>query len=494
MSSASDALNEVINLTVVGAQPSLQPANVNDTIVFCTEQADSINEYELVTSASQVGNLYGTNSTAKKIADAIFAQDITIRTGNGNLFFAPLNNAVSATSGKLETANISANLANFQSVSDGGLKIVVDGTTFTLRNLDFTATTSLTDVASVIQKKLIDVDVSYANNKITIASKSNGTNSTIAILTDSEAPTDISGSNYLDDSGATETAGVNASGETIVEAMARIDNNEQTATNYVNVLTDLRMEGAVVEALATTIQAKKRILFYGIASKSEVNGLAENIRQASNIKTQIFYDNQGLENLHKLIGGAVSRHASVNYNGSNTASTLNLDVIKTALPSKFTSTLTNNLKAKGVDYYISYGGRNGIRLSGANEYHDVIRDNLALGFEAQVALFNVLGRTNSKIPQTEQGMDLLKAALRSVLDKYVINGVIGTGLEWNSDRFGDDETMLNSIRENGYYIFSQPISEQPQVDRELRKAQLIQAAYKLAGSIEQVDAILTFEV
>ena len=54
--------------------------------------------------------------------------------------------------------------------------------------------------------------------------------------------------------------------------------------------------------------------------------------------------------------------------------------------------------------------------------------------------------------------------------------------------------MLESITQNGYYIFSQPISEQPQVDRELRKAQLIQAAYKLAGSIEQVDAILTFEV
>ena len=226
---SNDALNEVINLTVVGTQPSLQPANVNDTIVFCTEQADSINDYEVITSASQVGAIYGTNSTAKKMADAIFAQDTTIRMGNGNLFFAPLNNAVSATSGKLETADISANLANFQAVSDGGLKIIVDGTTLTLRNLDFTATTSLTDVASVIQKKLIDVDVSYANNKITIASKSNGTNSTISIITDTGAPTDISGANYLNDSGATETAGVNASGETIIEAMARIDDNEQTA-------------------------------------------------------------------------------------------------------------------------------------------------------------------------------------------------------------------------------------------------------------------------
>ena len=491
---SNDALNEVINLTVVGTQPSLQPANVNDTIVFCTEQADSINDYEVITSASQVGAIYGTNSTAKKMADAIFAQDTTIRMGNGNLFFAPLNNAVSATSGKLETADISANLANFQAVSDGGLKIIVDGTTLTLRNLDFTATTSLVDVASVIQKKLIDVDVSYANNKITIASKSNGTNSTISIITDTGAPTDISGANYLNDSGATETAGVNASGETIVEAMARIDDNEQTATNYVNVLTDLRMEGAVVEALATTIQAKKRILFYGIASKSEVAGLAENIRQASNRKTQIFYDNQGLDNLHKLMAGGVSRHASVNYDGSRTANTLATKIIRTALPSKFTTTLTNDLKAKGVDYYVSYGGRNGIRLSGANQYHNVVRDNLALGFEAQVALFNVIGTSTTKISQTEAGMDRLKAALRSVFNQFVTNGVIGTGLQWNGDRFGDDETMLESITQNGYYIFSQPISEQSQADRELRKAQLIQAAYKLAGSIEQVDAILTFEV
>lgn len=489
---SNDALNEVINLTVVGTQPSLQPANVNDTMVFCTEQADSINDYEVITRASQVGAIYGTNSTAKKIADAIFAQDTTIRTGNGNLFFAPLNNAVSATSGKLETADISANLANFQAVSDGGLKINVDGSHATLRNLDFTATTSLADVASVIQKKLIDVVVSYSSNKITITSRSNGSSSFISLITDNGAPTDISGSSYLDESGSTSTTGTIESGESIIEAMARIDDNEQTATNYVNVFTDLRMTN--VGALATAIQAKKRILFYGIASKSEVNGLAENIRQASNTKTQIFYDNQGLDNLHKLIGGVVSRHASVNYNGSRTASSLGVDVIKTALPSKFTPTLTNDLKAKGVDYYVSYGSRNGIRLSGANQYHDVVRDNLALGFEAQVALFNAIARTNTKVPQTEAGMDVLKAALRSVFDQFVTNGVIGTGLQWNGDRFGDDETFVDSIRENGYYIFSQPISEQPQVDRELRKAQLIQAAYKLAGSIEQVDAILTFEV
>ena len=293
---------------------------------------------------------------------------------------------------------------------------------------------------------------------------------------------------------ATTTNGVDFSGESIIEAMARIDNNEQSAVNYINVFTDLRMEDDKVKETSDSIQAMERQFFYGIASKFDLDNTADDIRLAGNTNTALYYDNQNLDNLHKFVSGAVSRHASVNFNGVETANTLGLKVIRTVLSSDFDPTLSNNVEAKGVHRNVSFGARTGIIQSGASEFPDIIRNNFALGFEARVALFNVLGTTITAVRQTQEGVDELEAALTEVFEKFVTNGVIGKGLEWNGDIFGnDDEAFRSSIRTNGYFIFTQPISEQSQVEREQRKAPLIQAAYKLAGSIEKVDAILTFE-
>lgn len=526
----SDALNRVINLSVVGAQKALRPLNVNDTMVFLTETADSINDFEVITSASQVGSLYGTNSTAKKIADAIFAQDTTIRMGNGNLLFCQLDNAVSATRGQLVTADIKNNIANFKQVSSGGFKIIIDGNEFLVRNLDFTGINNINDIASVINNKLVDIEVTTNDQEtfiqsgdaftdnfdgtiqsgdaftsefdgnlslkkiITFTSRTHGANSSVVISADNGANVDISGADYLNIANATTTNGVNSSGESIIEAMARIDSNAQSAVNYINVLTDLRMEADKVKETSDAIQAMERQFFYGIASKFDLDNIADDIRLAGNANTALYYDNQDLDNLHKFVGGVVSRHASVNFNGVETANTLGLKVIRTVLPSDFEPTLSNNVEAKGVHRNVSFGARTGIIQSGASEFPDIIRNNFALGFEARVALFNVLGTTITAVRQTQEGVDQLEAALTEVFEKFVTNGVIGKGLEWNGDIFGnDDEAFRSSIRTNGYFIFTQPISEQSQVEREQRKAPLIQAAYKLAGSIEKVDAILTFE-
>lgn len=491
----SDALSRVVNLSVVGAQKALRPLNVNDTMVFLTETADSINDFEVITSASQVGSLYGTNSTAKKIADAIFAQDTTIRMGNGNLLFCQLDNAVSATRGQLVTADLTSNIANFKQVSSGGFKIIIDGTEFLVRNLDFSGINNINDIASVINNKLVDIEVTADNqNIITFTSRTHGADSTIVISADSGANVDIFDANYLNIASATTTNGVNSSGESIIEAMARIDGNAQSAVNYINVFTDLRMEDDKVKETSDSIQAMERQFFYGIASKFDLDNTADDIRLAGNTNTALYYDNQNLDNLHKFVSGAVSRHASVNFNGVETANTLGLKVIRTVLPSDFDPTLSNNVEAKGVHRNVSFGARTGIIQSGASEFPDIIRNNFALGFEARVALFNVLGTTITAVRQTQEGVDQLEAALTEVFEKFVTNGVIGKGLEWNGDIFGnDDEAFRSSIRTNGYFIFTQPISEQSQVEREQRKAPLIQAAYKLAGSIEKVDAILTFE-
>ena len=66
----------------------------------------------------------------------------------------------------------------------------------------------------------------------------------------------------------------------------------------------------------------------------------------------------------------------------------------------------------------------------------------------------------------------------------------GTGLTWNSAlTFGDPEDMKRNITEKGYYIYSLPIAQQSQADREDRLAPVVQLALKYSGAIHKSDLL-----
>ena len=108
----------------------------------------------------------------------------------------------------------------------------------------------------------------------------------------------------------------------------------------------------------------------------------------------------------------------------------------------------------------------------------------------EVAGFNVLAQTQTKLPQTEAGMDVLKGGYRTVCTQSVVNGMVAPGSWTSPDTFGNPEDFKRNIEEQGYFIYSQPISQQSSVDREARKAPVIQIALKLAGAVHSSDVIV----
>ena len=70
--------------------------------------------------------------------------------------------------------------------------------------------------------------------------------------------------------------------------------------------------------------------------------------------------------------------------------------------------------------------------------------------------------------------------IASVMEEGVNNGLVAPGV-WNTDGFG--QLQEGDYLSRGYYIYSQPIDDQPQSEREQRKAPPIQTAVKLAGAI-----------
>jgi hypothetical protein len=477
----------VINITLTQTPAGLAAPSVNSIALFTTETPNNVDTYRTYLTAQDVITDYGTNSTTAKMASSIFAQSPNILSGDGRLNIIPLQAAVSATAGKITTPDLSSNLSAFLPITDGYVKITLNGTAINLTGLNFAGATTLADIAAVFQKKLQDVVVSNVGNTLVFTSKKVGSTSSIALATISGGSgTDLSGTGFLKASTSVAVAGTNASGETIDAAITRTYQQVQ----YVGIITNLEMEDAVLSSLATSMQARDMIFVHHIVSTEDIAGIATTIKSASNSHTRLFLYTNSNANLAKC--SYVGRMFSVDFTGSNTTITPNLKVLKTTTPDpSINQTIKDNCSPAGVDCYISMQGVPCVVASKGNDYFDNVYNSLWFKFALQVAGFNYLYQTSSKVPQTESGMDGLKAAYRKVALQATINGMIGKGLAWNGvDTFGDPADFNRNISDYGFFIYSLPISQQSQVDREARKAPLIQMAVKLAGAIHKSDVLV----
>ena len=104
----------------------------------------------------------------------------------------------------------------------------------------------------------------------------------------------------------------------------------------------------------------------------------------------------------------------------------------------------------------------------------------------QVAVYNLLLNTITKIPQNTSGALRIQNVIESVCIQFKRNQMITDGLTWNGDTFGDRESFISNIKNTGYYIYFTPFAEQSAEDR---AAGIInfQVAAKLAGGVRTVN-------
>jgi hypothetical protein len=88
-------------------------------------------------------------------------------------------------------------------------------------------------------------------------------------------------------------------------------------------------------------------------------------------------------------------------------------------------------------------------------------------------------------------MALLKGAYINVLQQALANGFIAPGT-WNSaELFGKPADLRRNILNQGYYIYSLPVTQQTQATREAREAPLVRIAVKFAGAIQSSDVLVS---
>lgn len=486
-------LSNIINVTISNTPQGITTKNVNSLGLFTTEQPSNIDQYRIYISASQVAEDYGSNSVTFDMATAIFAQTPNILSGNGRLVIIPLEQdsaggaATSATAGNLQTADLSSTLTNILGVTNGDIRITIDSVNYDLTNLNFSNATTWADIVTILQRNLVAGKVTALANGFEIESKKVGTASTVAMASLSSGGTDLYGVGYFKGASASTTGGTNASGETLEAAILRT----QGLVSYTGVISNLYMQDALVESTADFVQSQDIIFLNSCASIQDIAGIGADITDALDTHTRILVYTDGLEEANLMKAAYAGRGFSTNFNGSNTAGTMNLKQLATITPDLgINQTLYEEAKVDGTDLYVSYEGTPGILSTGANDFFDNVYANLALKYALQSAGFNYLAQTNTKVPQTQNGMNGLINAYAQVIERFIQNGTIAPGTWTSSETFGNPEIFRQNISQYGYYIYSTPIAQQDPVERAQRKAPLVQIAIKRAGAIHTSDVIV----
>lgn len=317
-----------------------------------------------------------------------------------------------------------------------------------------------------------------------------GTTSTtykMALSVFSQTPNILNGDGYLviipfaDESGVVETLG---------DAISRAESLVQ----FFGILSTRDYDASEVSAAAAVVQTLNKILFVVSNNSADIGatGSFHDIAEAGFDKTRcLAYLSDTTEAAKVMAAAYAGRALSTAFEGSNTTSTMHLkDLIGVVADPSMTQTQLNLCQDCGADAYVNIAGVAKTFCSGANKFFDQVYNRCWFLGALEVAGFNALAKVSTKVPQTEPGMTILKGAYRLVCDRAVRNGYVAPGA-WNSaDRFGDVEAMLRNIEEVGYYIYSLPVNQQAQTEREERKAPLVQIAIKEAGAIHSSNVLV----
>lgn len=378
-------------------------------------------------------------------------------------------------------------LANFTSVTNGGIIIHIDGVTKTLTGLDFSAASNLNAVATDITTALSGSGVvTWTGSQFIVTSSTTGVSSIVGFATTGTG-TDIS---VLLQLTASLSSGLvpGYAAETPVACVTALAN---LSAAWYGIMFQASVQPTdsdnlavcpVIEAFSISRIFGVTIINTNVLNSAVSNDLASEM-MAGGYKQSFCQYSQNAYAIASFFGRAFS----VNFLANNSTITLMYKQEPGVTGEVLSETQAATLKSKRCNVFVSYVNNTIIIQYGVMSgpaYFDEIHGLDWFQDAIQTACYNVLYTSLTKIPQTDAGVNQLTNAISGVCEEAVSNGLVAPGV-WNAGGFGTLTT--GQYLKTGYYIFAQPIALQSQSDRDTRVAPPIQVAIKLAGAIQQLN-------
>jgi hypothetical protein len=486
------AINRLVNVQVNLSPLAAQMQNISTLLILGSTGGviDTVERFRSYTGLDGVAADFGTTASEYYAANLWFQQapqPVSLQIGRW---------AKTDTYGKLLGATLSAAqqlLATWTAITTGAFKVTVDGVLKTLASLDFHLQTNLNGVASVIQTALAGSATCVWNatyNRFEFTSTTSGASSTVSFLTAPASGVDISAmlGGLSTSSGAYAANGVVA--ETALAAVTLFDQNY--GQNWYG-LTVLGAADADHLAIAPYIEGATSKHVYGVSTQAagtisavSTTDIAYQLRQLAYKRTVVQYSSSNAYAVCSLLG----RILTTDYNGNNTVITLMYKQEPGIAAETLNVSQITALEAKGCNVFVAYNNSTAIIEPGvvsSGDFLDVITGTDWLALSIQTSVYNLLYTTTTKIPQTDQGNQLIVTTIEAECSRAGRNGLLAPGV-WQAGGFG--ALQQNDFLPKGFYVFAPPIAQQNPADRAARKSVPIQIAAKLAGAIHSVDVII----
>ncbi len=480
-------LTNIINISVSEAGAGVGSYNTSNLGLFTLEVPEASfgdDGYKMYVEPTEVATDFGSDSDTYAMALAVFSQQPNILTGSGQL--------VVVTMSPTSSPVVAVQVVSFSSVPTSGDYKLNYGASATTA-IAFGADAAAVQVALRLLTGLASITVA-GSATIGFTVTFTGVSGPATLLTITENSLQNTGGFNVTVSPATTVVGVAAAtAETLADAITRTSDLVQYfgVMQSADVTTQTEAE---VLAAAAVIQALNKIAFFVSYDDADVDaaGTLDKLRTGGFSQSRgLYYGDDDTNVAIVMMASYASRALSTNFSGSNTTSTMNLKDLAGVQPDpSMTQSLYNKCAAAGADIYVSLQGVSKVVCFGTNSYFDQVYNLRWLVGALQVAGFNFLAQSSTKIPQTESGMDALKGAYRQVCEQAVANQYSAPGSWTSSTIFGVPADLVANILQRGYYIYSSPIATQSAADRADRIAPLVQIALKEAGAIHSSDVIV----
>lgn len=488
---ANLSIANVITVSVSEAQTGLGEYNVNNLALFTGEKpGSSFGDlgYAIYLDPTGVATDFGTDSLTYQMANAVFSQQPNVLAGGGYLAIIPYVTTVQNVA-----FNHTPTAGQFTLDFDSGTETIVVAYNDTAADINAAlgSTTFLTQ--TVCTGTINSVDglqfafygvyqtgspaFSVTGNSLTYSGGSSSVVVTAPMVRESETLT----------AAIARTSG-------LVEYFGIMD----TYRAFTGGFPTYQHDSADVLEVAAAVQAINKVVFFVFSAEADIapdTGTVDMVRLGGFGKTRCLYyggeDAVSNTSMLPMQAAYAGRALSVAFDGNNTTQTMHLkDLVGVQPDPLMTQTILNAAVAAGADSYPSIQGVPKVYTSGKNSYFDQVYNLGWFVGALQVATFNYLAQSTTKIPQTEPGMTGLKGAIRGVCQQATFNQYLAPGTWTSSTTFGSQLDFLANVANAGFYIYSQPIALQSQVDRAARKAPLIQIAAKAAGAIQSANLIV----
>ena len=486
-------LSNVIRVTLLTALRGL--ANINTSaLAIITDEVPIPTDFgtsRTYRNPTGVGEDFGTDSDAYAYALAIFSQTPNIISGGGFLVIIPR-----LTDAAVQPATLSgAGPVNFLNLTstDYAINAAVDGGEAGDLVIGELILTSLTTVETALNSTAVAgaglvFSLSGTLEAAIVTLKTDATGAAADILlSDISSGTDITTLLKLPKS--VTALGAAEGDERVKDAILRTAGDVE----YFGIVLNEKLSDVELTELSAYVQTLDKLLIVGSSLTADLTSIFTTLEDAgyTHIRSTLYTESAALA--LSFAAAYAGRAFSVNFDGIDTSQTMHLkDITGFVADSGLSQTLIDAAQISGTDVYADFGIPK-LFTSGANEFFDFIYMSLAFKLRIQIAGFNLLATTNTKIPQTEQGMNSLKSAYRDICISFVRNGTFAPGA-WNDPTtFGDPEDHIRNIAELGYFIYSMPIAEQTQAQRDSRVAPVVQIAGKSAGAIHSSDVTIFLE-